>query len=842
MNKTALSRLILRKNPLISSNIGQRILASPVARAILVRFSGIGHRTDSIDKAILWLRRNRLNHEGITVSSRQRVPYPEVTGYTIPTLYEWGEKELARDLTLWLLKEQNEDGSFSAPDGTPYTFDTGQAVRGFLAALYDLPRVEKALTRACDWILAQVRQDGRLACPSTANSKWPDHDDRIHLYVLPLLVEAGLRLNKPEYIAASHRVLRYYKHRQGLLEFNMLSHFHAYVMEALVDLGEIDLARAGMEPIATLQRKDGSVPAYNNVSWVCPTGVAQYAVVWYKLGMRERADKALRYLEKIQRRNGGFRGSHGKGAKYFPKEEISWAVKFFLDAHYWKIKTKFNEECVKLFPDSIDANDGRLQEILSFLGNLNGKRIIDVGCGKGRFLRALKRRFPTSHLYGLDISEKMLSYCPDGTETICGNILDIRLPDDSFDCVYCVEALEHAVRIESAVREMVRLLKPGGKIIIIDKNIAKLGQMELEPWERWFSPREIIELLRRYGVQARHKLIAYENHVQPDGLFIAWEGVKVTKIQLGSGVDLGKRQFLIEALKNPHSILRFLRWRLVNSRGRFSALIRKFFHLKPILPYVELHLTDHCNLNCKGCSHFSPIADEWFADADEHARDMRQLSRLFADIELISLLGGEPLLHPNITAFLSSTRECFPKSTIRMVTNGILLPKMPQEFWESCKRNSIRIDLAVYPPFKQKEEFWIKLAKSKGVKIYASKRSSFYAEINGKGDSDVENGFKQCRTRFYCPMLRQGKLYTCALPALVHYFNRRYSTEIPSEGYVDIYAQNLTGWDVKEVLDKGSSTCCYCTVGWDPIPSFSWSTSKRIMTEWDAATQINSKK
>lgn len=502
-------------------------MASPMVMAVLQRFSP--YPTDPINKAILWLRRNRLDLEGIAISSMQKVPYPEVTGYTIPTLYQWGEKELARDLTLWLIKEQNKDGSFSAPDGTPYTFDTGQVIRGFLSALYYLPQIKKALIKACDWILSQVQQDGRLVTPST--KMWGNMtDDRIHLYVLPPLIEAGMKLNKPEYINTAYSVLQYYKQQQGLLKFDILSHFHAYIMEALVDLGEIDLAKAGMKPIATLQREDGSIPAYNNVSWVCSTGVAQYAIIWYKLGIRELADKALRYLLKIQERSGGFRGSYGKGANYHPKEEISWAVKFFLDAYYWKIKTTFNEQtkCAYIFPDSIDDNDGRLQEILSFLGDLNGKKVIDVGCGKGRYLRALKKRFPTAHLYGLDISEKMLSYCPTGIETICGSILDIRLPDSSFDCVYCVETLEHAIRIESAVREMIRLLKPSGKIIIIDKNIAKLGQMELEPWERWFSPKEIIGLLGRYGVQARHKLIAYGNHIQPDGLFIAWEGVKVT--------------------------------------------------------------------------------------------------------------------------------------------------------------------------------------------------------------------------------------------------------------------------------------------------------------------------
>ncbi len=488
-----------------------------------IKFRRANQKKSTYSKAIKWLENNQVQG-GVVISSEKKIPYPEVTGYIIPVLYQWGEKKIARDLCLWLIKQQNENGSFSAPDGVPYTFDTGQVVRGFISALDDLPEVEKPMRKACDWILTQIQLNGQMSTPST--EMWGDiADDRIHLYVLPPLIKAGEKLNEPKYVDAARRVLVYYKYKKNLVEFNTLSHFYAYIIEALCDLGEIGIAKKAMENIATLQKEDGSVPGYKNVSWVCLPGLAQFAVIWYKLGMAEYADKALRYLEKVQDRSGGFYGSYGKGANYFTKEEISWAAKFFLDAHYWRIKTAFNLE-VDMFPESIDENDGRVQEILSFLGDLTGKKVIDVGCGRGRFLRVLNERFPNSQLYGLDISEKMLKFCPEGIKTKCGSILDIKYPDVYFDCIYCVEALEHSLMIENALKELVRILKPHGKIIIIDKNIAKLGVLKLEPWEQWFKPEKIIELLGKYGVSAHYKPIAYEQHNQPDGLFIAWEGVK----------------------------------------------------------------------------------------------------------------------------------------------------------------------------------------------------------------------------------------------------------------------------------------------------------------------------
>ena len=478
----------------------------------------------SNQRALDWLKKNIIAGEGVIVSSKKRYCYPEVTGYIIPTLYLCGEKELAGDLAAWLAKRQNGDGSFSAPDGTPYTFDTGQVMRGFVAVLNGLDQFERPLRKGCDWILTQVRSDGRLDTPST--KMWGNiADDRIHLYVLPPLLEAGKKLGEQKYIDAARRVLEYYAGRENLIDFNTLSHFYAYIIEALCDLGRADLAGAAMEQVAGLQRRDGSVPAYKEKDWVCLPGLAQFAVIWYKLAAFAPADRAMDYLERHQNKSGGFNGSRGRGANYFPKEEISWSAKFFLDAYNLKIRAAFDQE-VDRFSETIDESDGRAQEILGFLGGLGGKRVIDIGCGKGRFLRILKSRFPQSELHGLDISEEMLAFCPEGTKCVSGSILDIKYPDRYFDAVYCVETLEHAVNTEKAIQEMARVLKPGGKMLIIDKNIEKRGKMRVEAWERWFGAEDVRKLLEKHGVRAQHKSIAYGKRSAPDGLFIAWEGVK----------------------------------------------------------------------------------------------------------------------------------------------------------------------------------------------------------------------------------------------------------------------------------------------------------------------------
>ena len=279
--------------------------------------------------------------------------------------------------------------------------------------------------------------------------------------------------------------------------------------------------------------------------------------------------------------------------------------------------------------------------------------------------------------------------------------------------------------------------------------------------------------------------------------------------------------------------------RLTRARaGKIANRLKRLVGAKTYLSYLEIHLTDHCNLNCRGCGHFSPIAEKWFADPSDHARDMRQLRKLFSTIKKIHLLGGEPLLHPRIESFLFSTRSCFPGADIRIVTNGTLLHEISNSFWDACRSNSVALDLTIYPPLKSKESSFVELANSKGVKVFIVGGTPFYALYNKNGDSDIEKSFKKCITP--CPNLRGGKLYVCPVHAYGHFFNNRFGTQIPVTGSVNIYAPKLSGWDVKELLSKAPSTCRYCTLGWDNIPTFPWSTSKQIITEWDGTASQES--
>lgn len=112
------------------------------------------------------------------------------------------------------------------------------------------------------------------------------------------------------------------------------------------------------------------------------------------------------------------------------------------------------------------------------------KKILDIGCGEGYMLFRLKDKF--DELYGLDVAPSRLKEAEakikesDPSKAskfrfVEGNADDpLPFPNDFYDVITCIAVMEHVFDIFSLVKEMYRVLKPGGYIIAEVPNIAYL--------------------------------------------------------------------------------------------------------------------------------------------------------------------------------------------------------------------------------------------------------------------------------------------------------------------------------------------------------------------------------
>lgn len=174
------------------------------------------------------------------------------------------------------------------------------------------------------------------------------------------------------------------------------------------------------------------------------------------------------------------------------------------------------------FPSTIDPRILHVRVILETFGDLAGKRVLDAGCGKGRFARVLQQEHPQARIHAMDIALAMLRHVHGPILPAAGSLTALPYATGAFDALYATESLEHAVDIEGAVAELCRVVKPGGKIVVIDKNKDHWGRLETPEWERWFGQKELDGMLARHCRHVTSRPISYWEDVDPDGLFLVW--------------------------------------------------------------------------------------------------------------------------------------------------------------------------------------------------------------------------------------------------------------------------------------------------------------------------------
>jgi ubiquinone/menaquinone biosynthesis C-methylase UbiE len=119
-----------------------------------------------------------------------------------------------------------------------------------------------------------------------------------------------------------------------------------------------------------------------------------------------------------------------------------------------------------------------------------GMRLLDVGCGPGSITRGLAQRLAPGEVVGLDLSRETLAAARQdaaarGLTNLTyaeGSVYELPFPDQSFDAVYAHQVSQHLREPAAALREMLRVLRPGGLVGIRDVDWGTVSYWPVDPW------------------------------------------------------------------------------------------------------------------------------------------------------------------------------------------------------------------------------------------------------------------------------------------------------------------------------------------------------------------------
>jgi len=220
-----------------------------------------------------------------------------------------------------------------------------------------------------------------------------------------------------------------------------------------------------------------------------------------------------------------------------------------------------------------------------------------------------------------------------------------------------------------------------------------------------------------------------------------------------------------------------------------------------MIPYFETHITEACNLKCRGCSHFSVFAKPKHKDIAEFEKEFKRLAEI-EQIGVIRLMGGEPLLNPNWMEYVRIARKYFPYSHIAFVTNGILGHKI-EPYKEELEQLNINVTISDYHLEKQN--------KANCVSVH-DKGSLYNISLDPTGSQDKDTAHFFCDIRinhwFY---YMDGRFYPCCIAGTIHDFWDHFNLDwgmTPEDLSVDIFTH--TAQEIEEFISKPCELCRFC--------------------------------
>lgn len=249
--------------------------------------------------------------------------------------------------------------------------------------------------------------------------------------------------------------------------------------------------------------------------------------------------------------------------------------------------------------------------------------------------------------------------------------------------------------------------------------------------------------------------------------------------------------------------------------------------------FIDIHITDHCNLNCKGCGHFSSVSQPYDMSLEEMEIACKKLKPILHKFfNSIHLMGGEPLLHPEVEGIMSLVRNYFPETEIQLITNGIKIPVMPESFWNTCRTNHIKIYVSRYPAGIDYERISQIIDTNEVEYELSGIRNKFIHHVyDPDGKQNPKESYSKCEFGGACLQFRDGKLFPCARAAYIPIFNKAFGQNYQYCKGDFIEVDKLKSyWQFWKFITRPIPFCRYCNMEKEHYEE--WGKSKRKLEEW----------
>ena len=263
-----------------------------------------------------------------------------------------------------------------------------------------------------------------------------------------------------------------------------------------------------------------------------------------------------------------------------------------------------------------------------------------------------------------------------------------------------------------------------------------------------------------------------------------------------------------------------------------------------LAPALDVHVADHCNLRCRGCVHFAPLAQKRCLDLEDYEADLRALAAI-PGIEGyfrgLYLMGGEPLLHPRIADVIAFTRRLLPRVRIVLATNGILLRRMGDEFWDALVSCDVELHLSAYP-INVDYDGLVEVTKARGADAGfamdltgrdTGKTSFLKIAIDPEGEQDPIRSFNSCFFGGSFMQLSGGSIWNCQIAAHHATLDAAFGWKMTSEPADELPLASITSIDDIESFRRSAHPMCrYCAN--DRMGIMAWDRSRLDEREWRA--------